>query len=113
MTKRMIKEKTKITIKVDVATFKEDDYFVAYCPALELSGYGDTEQSAYKSFKTEVNIFIDETHKRGTLEKYLLKNRWSLQPRNYIPPRPNVDTLNLIKSNISVIRQDIRVPVND
>ncbi len=111
MTNRILQEETKIIIKVDVAILKEDNYFVAYCPALELSGYGDTEKKAMASFKKEVNIFVDETHKRGTLEKYLLKNGWNLQPRNYMPPQPSFDTLNLIKSSASIIRQDIQVPV--
>ena len=111
MTKRIITKETNITIKVDVATFKEGDYFVTYCPALELSGYGNTEKRAFKSFKTEIKIFINETRKQVTLEKYLLKIGWTLQPRNYIPPRLSIRTLNLIKSSTSVIRQDIQIPV--
>jgi hypothetical protein len=39
MINRTLKEEMKITIEVDVAIIKEGDYFVAYCPALELSGY--------------------------------------------------------------------------
>ncbi len=43
------------TITVDI--IKEGDYFVAYCQALELSSYGNTEKKAKERFAKEVKIF--------------------------------------------------------
>lgn len=37
---------TKITIKVGVYLFREDNVFIAYCPALDMSGYGENENEA-------------------------------------------------------------------
>ena len=95
----------ELEIELEIAILKDGDYFVAYCPALELSAYGDTEEAAKESFNVEVSIFLEETRKRGTLERYLLKNGWTLQSQNYKPPE-TVKKLDLLaKSQNPVIRQ--------
>jgi hypothetical protein len=56
-----------------------------------LSSYGKTEKEVRKNFDTELEIFLEETEKRGTLEKILLKLGWCLKQApspNYIPPKP-------------------------
>lgn len=68
--------KIKVGIKVNI--FKEGDSYIAYCQELELSSYGDTPEIAKKRFDKEVKIFFEETYKRGTLEKLLLKLGWRL-----------------------------------
>jgi hypothetical protein len=111
MVNRILKENMKLKIEVEVAIIKEDNYFVAYCPALELSAYGDKEANAKKSFNVEVAIFLDETCQRGTLEKYLIKNGWKLQLKNYEPPRTSAKIMDsLIKSQARVISQQIQIP---
>ena len=79
MTNQILQGKMSLTIDIEIVIVEEDKYFVAYCPALELSSYGDSKEDALKAFHKEVDIFIKETTKRGTLEKYLLKNGWRLQ----------------------------------
>lgn len=83
------KNKVSFDVQVDVVVFEENGAFVAYCPALELSSYGDTQDEAKTAFDGAMNIFIKETHERGTLEKYLLKLGWQLQQKPvtlYQPP---------------------------
>jgi len=109
MTNQILKKNLSINIDIEVLIVKEDDYYVAYCPALELSGYGDTIEKAQESFEKEVKIFINETHERGTLEKYLLKNGWTLRqiPEiKYIPPEINS------KRSYGVIQSSIHKQVN-
>ena len=36
--------KTDISIRVSVYTFREGDNVIAYCPSLDLSGYGRTQK---------------------------------------------------------------------
>ena len=98
MKKQVIhKGKDFINVNIQVMFGKQDDYFVLYCPALELSSYGKTEEEAKKNFEIEMSIFIDETEKRGTLEKILLKLGWSLTQvpsPTYVPPKqPKVNLL--------------------
>lgn len=78
------KSKSSVTISVQVLLFKEDDVWVAYCPALELSSYGDDQDDAKKAFDEAMNIFLEETDRKGTLERYLLKLGWQLQQK----PKP-------------------------
>ena len=40
------KNQGSIKVELEVLVSKEGDYFVAYCPALELSSYGATEKEA-------------------------------------------------------------------
>src|SRR4051812_32950155 len=79
-----------VGISIDVDLLKEGDYIVAYCSALELSSFGKNETEARKNFEEALNIFVDETHKRGTLEKVLLDLGWSLRKKPtalYTPPK--------------------------
>ena len=105
----------KTKINVEVIIVKEDEYFVAYCPSLELSAYGDSKESALRSFDKEVKIFLDETHKRGTLEKYLLKNGWKLQQKpeiRYEPPHPNTENLfDIFKAGKYLVKHNVQLPV--
>ena len=86
-----------MTFHVQVFLVSEDDVFVAYCPALELSSYGDSIEDARHAFGEAMQIFVHDTQAKGTLEKELLKLGWKLQQRpivNYEPPSPPIDFLN-------------------
>ena len=50
---------TKIIIKVGVYLFREDNVFIAYCPALDMSGYGENENEAKKSFEQSMGIYVE------------------------------------------------------
>ncbi len=109
--------KNKSLFKVEVAVFisKEGDSVIAYCPALELSSYGDTEDEARSSFEEVLEIFIEETVNKGTLEKVLLKLGWTLQqvPQvNYRPPRiSEEDLFNWMKTKAqNVVTEQIAIP---
>ena len=81
--------KNTVELSVEVALIKEGDYIVAYCPALELSSFGDTEQDAQQAFEEALEIFLEETSARGTLEKVLLDLGWGLRKLpdvEYTPP---------------------------
>jgi predicted RNase H-like HicB family nuclease len=83
------KNKDSFEVQVDVVVFEENGTFIALCPALGISSYGDTEEEAKMAFDGAMDIFLKETHKKGTLEKYLLKQGWQLQQKPvtlYQPP---------------------------
>ena len=88
--KDIIKHTTKtLTVKLHVDIIEEDGCYIAYCPALELSSYGKDEETAQKRFVEVVEIFFNETRRKGTLEKYLLKMGWTLKKKpipEYTPP---------------------------
>ena len=43
-----------IHIDISVYVFKEEDVYIAYCPSLDLSGYGESEMEAKKSFDSDL-----------------------------------------------------------
>lgn len=99
----MIKPK----LKVDVYLVTDGDYVVSYCPSLELSSYGHTATEARRAFSEALEIFLEETTRKGTLERVLLGLGWKLQQRpkfKYIPP-----PLSRSREHVSLKRRSSRV----
>ncbi|HEX3072192.1 MAG TPA: hypothetical protein VHP30_01145 [Ignavibacteriales bacterium] len=90
MTNRISKDKMKFKkVELEVATFKDGEYHVAYCPALDFSAYGKTLREAQKSFAESVVFFLEEMEESNRLNDYLLSLGWKLQrvPKaEYEPP---------------------------
>ncbi len=78
------KNRNSININIQIVLFQENNIWVAYCPALELSSYSDDQEEAKTAFDEAINIFFAETDRKGTLERYLLKLGWQLQ----LKPKP-------------------------
>jgi len=86
----------KMKLRLQVLLIKEGEYFVAYCPALELSAYDTTPDGARKAFEQNLKIFLEETRRKGTLEKYLLSLGWMLRKSpgsDY--QQPSIESVNL------------------
>ncbi len=76
----------KINYTLPVLIFKEDDLFVAYTPALDLSTVGDTYDKALKNFREASGIFFEEVLKKGTLEEVLMEYGWKKTGKTFEPP---------------------------
>jgi predicted RNA binding protein YcfA (HicA-like mRNA interferase family) len=103
-----------LSVGVDVLFLKEGKYVVAYAPALELSSYGRTEQTARKAFDEAVSIFLEETKRKGTLERVLLKLGWTLSRNRYEPPRWTAgELLRLCRARpmLDSVTEDVRIPL--
>jgi len=115
MSNDMLKIHNTIKLNIEIVITKEDGYFVAYCPALELSAYADSVEKAKVSFEKEMKIFLEETCQRGTLEKYLLKTGWRLQQiphLSYEPPQQSYEKLSSLKKmSGEVVHKEINIPV--
>jgi hypothetical protein len=102
-------------IKVDVSVylFQEGKQWLAYCPVLELSSYGDSEEDAKNAFEDALEIFITETTANGSLEKALLKLGWILkqQPEPmYQPPAVNGEKM-FKKNPANVYNELVSLPL--
>jgi hypothetical protein len=86
MVNKIPKGKPRYSVNVDVFLIMEGDYWVAVAPAVWVSGYGKTQAEARKAFAVELDIFIDETEKRGTLERLLIEYGWTLSRQSFVPP---------------------------
>lgn len=110
----IVRNSGEITVSVIVFIRKEDDCFVAYCPALELSSYGDTEAEAREAFDDAMKVFLTETVKRGTLEKFLLELGWSPKklPRpSYDPPPLSARVLRAMRESTNVLTENVTIPI--
>ena len=47
--------------------YEEDDQYVAICPELNVSSFGDTSGEALASLKEAVELFLEECQRIGTL----------------------------------------------
>lgn len=104
------KGNSKIRVTVEVVTWSDDDVFHYYSPALDLVGYGYSDQEAKESFETVFSEFVDYTHSKGTIYDELERLGWTVNKRKkrVQPPSKeelmddNEDYRNLMK------RDDIR-----
>lgn len=91
-------------LKVPVNFYNEDNKFIAYCPALDISTCGDSFKEAKKRFEELLAIFFDEVAKMDTLEDVLLECGWQkvsrLRPR-WKPP---------IRTFITQLQEEIELP---
>lgn len=119
----MIKKKQSIkhhnnsfAVDVELIILKEGKYYVAYCPALELSSYAKSESKVLSAFEENLEIFFEETTKKETLEKVLLGLGWTLQQKphaNYLPPRYDINSMDrLFKSNYrKITKEKLSLPI--
>ena len=77
---------TTISMNLDVVIFKEDEGYVAYCPALDLSGCGKNESMARESFKTVLEEHIKFTTENKTFVEDLRSHGWRIDGEKFNPP---------------------------
>ena len=58
-------------ISLEIKVFKEGDVFVALCPELNVSSFGDDIESAKESLREALEAFLEECEARGTLQEVL------------------------------------------
>ena len=73
-------------VNLPVVIFKEDNAFIAYTPALDLSTAGETFEIAKKRFNEAVKIFFNEVIGKGTLDEVLADNGWTKINKNWQAP---------------------------
>lgn len=107
--------RNSVNVNIQVVLFKEDDVWVAYCPALELSSYGDDKQDARQAFDEAMKIFLAETDRKGTLERYLLKLGWQLQQKPVLVyNQPNLslqENKKILSKNPQIYNEKVAIPV--
>ncbi len=89
---------SKLNCVLGVYIFVEDGMYIAYCPALDISGYGENEYEAKKSFSEVMRQYIEYCLHKNTLVKDLQKHGWkvkSMKQRKFTSP----DTVTMMKKN--------------
>ena len=57
--------------KLSGRVFKEGDVYVALCPELNVSSFGDDIESAKESLREALEAFLEECEAMGTLQEVL------------------------------------------
>ncbi len=79
-------KKAKVRFALPVSILRENDSFIAYTPALDLSTVGGTFEEAKKRFEEAVQLYFEELIDEGKLDKALTELGWHKQANMYSPP---------------------------
>lgn len=86
-----------VEAKLSVFIYENDGFKVAYAPALDLMGYGKTEEAAKESFEVVIEDFFETAFEKQTLSSYLASHGWSAKKTRKEFQSPNVG--NLLEQN--------------
>lgn len=78
-----MKSGATVKVKVSVFFYKEDDIHYAYCPALDILGYGNTDEEAKHSFEVMIDEILKDAIKEGTIFALLESCGWKAA----VPPK--------------------------
>lgn len=76
------------TVVFRAEIFKEDDLYVALCPELNVSSFGENIDEARRSLQEAVEAFLEECEQMGTLQEVLEESGFILKNREWISRQP-------------------------
>lgn len=71
--------------------FKEDDLYVAVCPELNVSSFGENIEQARRSLQEAVEAFMEECEQMGTLVEILEESGFILKKGEWVSRQPVVE----------------------
>ncbi len=116
MENKIVKNGNKyVEVQLGVLVFQELDSFLAYCPALNLSTYGDSISDAKAAFEDLLKCYLEDCAKMGTLDKDLKAHGWTMSYGigvvNVAPPKEvNLDIpAGMLRQQFN---EPVRIPVS-
>jgi len=76
---RMDYKNKSVNINLGMYLFKEGRSYIVYCPALDLSAYGDSEIDAKQSFVDVFEITLKYMLDKKTLKDDLINHGWQIK----------------------------------
>lgn len=98
----MRETKARIKANLSVVLFKEDNIHIAYCPAVNVYGYGETDSEAKKSLEVCLSEFFKYTINKNTLTSELEALGWKIKNQSKVRP-PEFSTLLSKNSELKAI----------
>jgi len=68
-----------VNVSLGMYLFKEGESYIVYCPALDLSAYGDSEEHAKKSFEDVFSLTIKYMLNKKTMKEDLINHGWQIK----------------------------------
>lgn len=111
----------KLVVSLQVLSFKEDETFIAFCPHLDISGYGTSESKSIESLDYNLEEFFDYTTKKGTFIKVMRELGWNVRKivKNKKIEAPKLSDLivkneylsDIVNNNIfKTLKKEIQIP---
>jgi len=108
----------KYHVGLSLVEFEEENVTIVYSPALDLSGYGYSQEEAKQSFTEALNEFFRYTNNKNTLDKVLKDLGWAIRgskkkPKFNPPKDSDLVSLNPLYNDIvntksyKVSREDV------
>jgi hypothetical protein len=72
-------EEGSLIVSLNMYVFKEGMSYIVYCPALDLSAYGNTEDEAKKAFHEIFELTLKYMLNKKTLKEDLIKHGWEIK----------------------------------
>lgn len=85
---RITKGTKTVNVNLDIIEYQEDGTYIAFSPALDLTGYGTTLKEARESWETVLEEYFRYTLNKKTLHQDLVKRGWKVQNKktHFTPP---------------------------
>jgi hypothetical protein len=81
-------KKEQVDLQLPLISFINDNVFMVYCPALDLTGYGNDEIEARSGFEIVLDEYLNYTTNKGTLWNDLKKLGWTIEKNKKKPATP-------------------------
>ena len=89
-----------VKVNLGMYLFKEGKSYIVYCPALDLSAYGDSEEHAKKSFEDVFSMTVKYMLNKNTVKEDLINHGWQIKSLKQKKIKaPSFDTM--LKNNDS------------
>lgn len=101
-----------IEVNLPIILFQENAIYIAYCPALEISGYGNSDSEAKESFETVLGEFLLYVTNKNTLIPVLKELGWKVKSNRPLIP-PSLDQLTAENQNVKNIFDNYNYQIID
>jgi predicted RNase H-like HicB family nuclease len=89
-----------IEIQLSVLVVEQGKFYVAYCPSLDLSSYGNSVEDAKLAFDETLKGYVEYAIENGTLHDDLVEHGWKIGNVRKAEPPEEVDLDNIPTGNL-------------
>lgn len=76
-----------LTVKVILEQESKSTPYVAYCPELDISSCGSTEEKARANLDEAISLLLQGAAEDGTLKELLLESGFRITKKDITPPK--------------------------
>lgn len=91
---KIVRNRNYLEIQVPAIYFEEEGIYYAAVPALDITGYGNSEKEAQDSLELMIDEFIKDAQDDNILEKELVRMGWKRLPEIKFPQLSDIISRN-------------------